>query len=437
MRIGIVIDWNVHASSLMRINCNMFRELGKLMNKQQNFTITALRKETLGIGDINQHYDCIHIPNMGGYAFPTDEMLSCKNLILGPSGIDEVIYGEEVFFDKSLWKIHEPLIQKEILRWPKNIEKISAVHVVANSELNEMNQYLKIPKEKMTIIPHGVNHDDFKLPKDKSKTRKNILEKFELKDESYFIHVSEINFARKNLFRMLDAFKKAKEKQIPQKLILIGKVLPSISKKIEEYVDVISLGFVSDDELISLMQGSDAIILPSIHEGFGMPLVEAMACGIPSITMNNHAPPEVVGDSGLLVDSHSIDDIAMKMIEINQDNMLKVLSEKALLLSKNYSWERHASEILSLYSNSTETNQNWNFNNNYDVAGYRTLTTLVELFATDKKNILIQSLLNFDYSKIISWAVEDGLFIPQCKDFLFPFKNWLMVKNMGKNNESN
>jgi glycosyltransferase involved in cell wall biosynthesis len=437
MRIGIVIDWNVHASSLMRINCNMFRELGKLMNKQQNFTITALRKETLGIGDINQHYDCIHIPNMGGYAFPTDEMLSCKNLILGPSGIDEVIYGEEVFFDKSLWKIHEPLIQKEILRWPKNIEKISAVHVVANSELNEMNQYLKIPKEKMTIIPHGVNHDDFKLPKDKSKTRKNILEKFELKDESYFIHVSEINFARKNLFRMLDAFKKAKEKQIPQKLILIGKVLPSISKKIEEYVDVISLGFVSDDELISLMQGSDAIILPSIHEGFGMPLVEAMACGIPSITMNNHAPPEVVGDSGLLVDSHSIDDIAMKMIEINQDNMLKVLSEKALLLSKNYSWERHASEILSLYSNSTETNQNWNFNNNYDVAGYRTLTTLVELFATDKKNILIQSLLNFDYSKIISWAVEDGLFIPQCKDFLSPFKNWLMVKNMGKNNESN
>ena len=126
------------------------------MNAEQNFTITALRKNTLGIGDINQHYDCIHIPNMGGYAFPTDQMLFCKNLILGPSGIDEVIYGEEVFFDKSLWKIHEPLIKKEISRWPKHIEKISAVHVVANSELNEMNQYLKIPKEKMTVIPHGV-----------------------------------------------------------------------------------------------------------------------------------------------------------------------------------------------------------------------------------------------------------------------------------------
>ena len=108
MRVGIVIDWNIHASSLMGIARNMFRELGKLMNDTQTFTITALRKDTLGIGDINQHYDCIHIPNMGGYAFPTDKMLSCKNLILGPSGIDEVIYGEEVFFDKSLWKRHEP-----------------------------------------------------------------------------------------------------------------------------------------------------------------------------------------------------------------------------------------------------------------------------------------------------------------------------------------
>ena len=67
-----------------------------------------------------------------------------------------------------------------------------------------------------------------------------------------------------------------------------------------------------------------------------MPLAEAMVCGIPSITMNNHAPPEVVGDSGLLVDSHNIDDIAMKMIQINQNNLLDSLSKKAILLSKKY-----------------------------------------------------------------------------------------------------
>ena len=123
----------------------------------------------------------------------------------------------------------------------------------------------------MTIITHGVNHNLLKLPEDKSETRKIILKKFDLKDQSYFIHVSEINYARKNLFRILDAFKKARDKKIPQKLILVGKTLPLISKKIKEYQDVILLGYVSEKELVSLVQGSDAIILPSIHEGFGMP----------------------------------------------------------------------------------------------------------------------------------------------------------------------
>jgi len=433
MRIGIVIDWNPHASSLMNIARNMFRELGKLMNEKQTFTITALRKDALGIGDINQHYDCVHIPNMGGYAFPSDKMLSCKNLILGPSGIDEVIYGAEVFFDKSLWKRHEPLIKKEVSRWPKHIDKISTVHVVTKSELNEMHQYLKIPKEKMTIIPHGVDHNLFKLPKNKSETRKKILGKFDLDDGPYFIHVSEINYARKNLFRMLDAFKKARDKKIPQKLILIGKTLPPISKKIKGYKDVIQLGYVSDDELVSLIQGSDAIVLPSIHEGFGMPLLESMACGVPSITMNNHAPPEVVEDSGLLVDSHDIDDIATKMIEINRDEFLKDLSEKAFSLSQKYSWEKHATQILSLYSKSTPVKQNWNFDDSYDLAAYRTLATIVELFADEKKDILSQSLLNFDYQKIVSWSIKTGLSMTQCKDFLLPFKEWLLSKNMEHN----
>ena len=135
--------------------------------------------------------------------------------------------------------------------------------------------------------------------------------------------------------------------------------------------------------------------------------------------------------------AHSIDDITMKMIQINQNNMLKILSEQAILLSKKYSWERHAKEVFSLYSKSTEINKNWNFSESYDVAAYRTLTTLIELFATDKRDILIQSLLNFNYPKIISWAVEYGLSIPQCKDFLSPFKDWLMTKNMENTNESN
>ena len=438
MRIGIVIDWNVHASSLMGIASNMFRELGKIMNETQTFTITALRQDDLGVGDINQHYDCINIPNMGGYAFPSDKTLFCKNLILGPSGIDEVIYGEEVFFDKSLWNRHKPLMKKEVSRWHKHIDKISAVHVVTKSELDEMYQYLKIPKDKMTIIPHGVNHDIFKPAENKLKTRKTVLGKFDLSDQSYFIHISEINYARKNLFRILDAFKKAREQKIPQKLILVGKTLPLISKKIKKYKDVIQLGFVPEDDLISLIQGSDAMILPSIHEGFGLPLLEAMACSVPSITMNKHAPPEVVGDSGLLVDPYIVADITAMMVKINKNNILKIKSARAYELSQKYSWEKHTTQILALYSKFTSPSKDWNFYYNFELAAYRTLATIVALFAEEKKDILSQSMLNFDYKKIIEWSTEYGLVMPQTREFLLPFKDWLLSKNMKYNQyESN
>ena len=312
------------------------------------------------------------------------------------------------------------------------------MHVVTKSELDEMHEYLKIPKDKMTIIPHGVNHDIFKPAENKPKTRKAVLGKFDLPDQSYFIHISEINYARKNLFRILDAFKKAREQKIPQKLILVGKTLPLISKKIKEYKDVVHLGFVPEDDLVSLIQGSDAMVLPSIHEGFGLPLLEAMACGIPSITMNKHAPPEVVGDSGLLVDPYNIDDIAAMMVEINKNNILKTNSARAYELSQKYSWEKHATQILALYSKFTRTSKAWNFYDSFELAAYRTLATVVSLFAEEKKDVLSQSMLNFDYEKMIEWSTEYGLVMPQTKEFLLPFKDWLLSKNTQYNQyESN
>ena len=73
------------------------------------------------------------------------------------------------------------------------------------------------------------------------------------------------------------------------------------------------------------------------------------------------------------------------------------------------------------------------YDENYDVAAYRTLTTIVELFAEEKRDVLLQSLLNFEYSKIINWAITYGLSMPVCCDFLFPFKDWLLSKHMVKN----
>ena len=425
MRIGIVLDWNLNVSGLMNIARNTFRELGELMNETKSFTISAIPLNSIKIGDINQHFDCIHIPNMGGYKFPYEESLRCKNLILAPIGIDEVIYGSEVFADKSLWKRQVPIIKKNVPMWKENIAKISAVHVVAKSERAEMNKHLGIPLEKMEIIQLGVNHNRFTPADNKNKIREKIISKFEIPTKNYFIHISETNYARKNIFRLLDAFENARKKGIPQKLVLIGNLHKEVKDRLKNYPNVLSLGYVSDADLVELIQGSDALVLPSIHEGFGIPLVESMACGIPCITSDRHTPPEVVGDAGLLVDPYDVSDIANKMIEINDGDTLQTLSKRALQRSQDYSWKTSAAKILELYEKHTAFTGKWDFQKAYDIAAYQTVTTTCLLFANEERGVFVQSLLRSDYSKIIQWALEYGLNDPKSRDFLVPFKNWL------------
>ena len=441
MRLGMVLDWNLDSSALMNIARIAFRELGKMMNETKSFTISAIPLNSIGIADMNKHFDCIHIPNMGGYKFPLKDSANYKNLIIGPIGIDEVVHGESVYVSKSLWKKQMPLIQNEVIRWKKNIDKISAVHVTTESEKTEMNEHLGIPLEKMTVFPLGVEHDLFTPPDDKNKIRKKILSKFGMADQNYFIHISELNHARKNVFRMLDAFKEARKKGITQKLIIVGKMHKKAGKKIRELTthfdkitytmvddenpDLISLGYVSKPDLVELIQGSDALVLPSIHEGFGMPLVECMACGVPSITSDKHSPPEVVGDAGLLVNPYNVSDIANKMVEINEGNTLQTLSQRALERSKNYSWKTYIAKIFELYEKHAKFAGDWDFEKQYELAAYRTLPVVCLLFANEKRKIFMQSILRFNYPKIVQWASEYGLNDPQARDFLLPFKGWI------------
>jgi len=425
MKIGICLDWNINASSLMNINRNLFREIGKLMNETKLFTIAAIKESFIGIGDINQHYDVIHIPNMGGYRFPVIPAQNCKNLILGLSGIDEVIYGNEVFSNHSKWKTQEPIIKTEVNNWKKHIDKVKSIHVVTSSESDEMHQYLGIPYEKMTIIPHGINHNFFKPSVNKENTRKEILKQFNIPDSRYFLHVAELNWVRKNQIRIVEAYDKARKSGLKHRLIFVGKYYDKIKKRCEKVPGINFLGWISNEHLLEFMQGADAFILPSIHEGFGMPLAESMACGVPCITSNIHAPPEVVGDSGLLVNPHNTSEISEKMLQIVNKKLLTELSQKALKQAKLFSWEENAKKILKLYQNTNTPMKN--FEENYNLAAYRTLTTVCELYP-DKKQHLVESLLQFDYTKMIDWALEDGLYDDMTRDFLLPFESWLIEK---------
>ena len=105
--------------------------------------------------------------------------------------------------------------------------------------------------------------------------------------------------------------------------------------------DIIFAGRVNKEELYKITASAYALTYVPIFEGFGIPLVEAMSCGVPVITSNITSMPEVVEDAGILVDPFSINDITEAMIKINSDENLKnQLSEKSLVQAKKFGWEK-------------------------------------------------------------------------------------------------
>ena len=413
-----------NATSLNLIARKMYLELGKLMNNKKSFVISATLLNDSAIGDVNQHYDCLCVPNMGGYRFPIDSTLHSKNLIVGIVGIDEVVLGREVYKTENDWMQNKPIIEKEITKWKENIDMVKFVHVSNVSEKNQLVEYLKIPEEKIRIIPYGVDHDLFKPTLDKIDTRKNILQKFLIKETPYFLHISESNWARKNVLRLLEAFKKAKSFGIPHKLLIVGKNDDLIFKKAKSIPDVHMLGYVSDDDLTHLLQASDALINPSIHEGFGLPMLEAMACAIPVITCNVFSPPEIVGDGGLFVDPRNTDDICSKILEISKnENLRNDLAAAGLKRSMNFSWEKTAVQLYELCKE-VSTESDFDFDTYYDKSALRTLTSICLSDPELKRNFL-PSVMKFDFTKLIEWALSKGLEDPITKDYFIPLKSWM------------
>jgi glycosyltransferase involved in cell wall biosynthesis len=108
---------------------------------------------------------------------------------------------------------------------------------------------------------------------------------------------------------------------------------------------------VDDADLPALYNGATAFIYPSLYEGFGLPVLEAMSCGTPVITSNTTSLPEVAGDAGILVNPHNIEEIALAIKEILSDEQLRDnLRMKGLQRAQNFTWEKTALQVWHVLS---------------------------------------------------------------------------------------
>lgn len=229
-----------------------------------------------------------------------------------------------------------------------NADKLIAVSNSTKSDL--LKTYPKLKEEKIGVIYHGINTDLFNAEYNLAEIQET-KKRYKIPGAKYIICVGAIQ-PRKNIELLVDAFEQLEKKEEfkSYKLLIAGSkgwLYEPILKKIDSSPDVIAIGHFKEKDLPNLLKGSEVLIMPSLYEGFGLPLIEAMACGVPALAANNSSLKELIADDKLLFKGHNASEIAYKLAEIIKNiEIKKTLIEKGLEKAKLFSWEKCASETL-------------------------------------------------------------------------------------------
>ncbi len=232
-----------------------------------------------------------------------------------------------------------------------------ADRIVTDSEFSrsEIIKYYPQFQDKIRVVPCGVDMQKFHPETDAQKIAE-VREKYGL-SEQYFLYLGTLE-PRKNLERLIDAYAQfAKNHENPAQLVLAGGkgwLYDGIFAKVQRLGledKVIFTQYIDSADMCALMSGALAFTFPSIYEGFGMPPLEAMACGTPVLVSDAASLPEVTGDSAVIVKPDSTDSIAEGLERLFTDAQLRArLRAEGLERAKLFSWERSAKLLYDVYS---------------------------------------------------------------------------------------
>ncbi len=223
---------------------------------------------------------------------------------------------------------------------------------VSQATADQVTQLLAVPAERIDVIAHGVQHARFyPLPPEQVEAfrqSKGLPPNFAL-----FLGTLE---PRKNLTTLIEAFGRTDALRRGTKLVIAGgkgwyyQEIYDLVQRLDLEKDILFPGFVPDAELGLWYNAATVLTYPSLYEGFGMPLLEAMACGTPVISSQASCMPEAVGDAGLLVSPHDVAELAASIDRLLSDADLRAdLSQRGRARAAAYTWEATARATAASY----------------------------------------------------------------------------------------
>jgi glycosyltransferase involved in cell wall biosynthesis len=232
--------------------------------------------------------------------------------------------------------------------------KSKAVITVSQFEKERIIRRLGIPEEKVHVVYNGLNERRFNNTFS-VKERNTVRQKYGLPQD--FILFLGNEATRKNPGRVVEAYVRyAVNNARPMPLVAPGLSLNFILNKLKELghaydrQQILTPGYIADEDLPALYNVCKVFLFPSLSEGFGMPLVEAMACGAPVITSATSCLPEIAGNAALLINPLKADEIATAIATLaSNEDLRQKKSEAGLANARRFSWERAAGSVLGIY----------------------------------------------------------------------------------------
>lgn len=240
----------------------------------------------------------------------------------------------------------------------RGVSRAARILCVSETARSLVSEQFKIHPDRTVAVHNGVSDQFRPLPADE--TAEALARKFGLR-APYVLFVGQLKLRSKNIIRLLEGFARFRQSGNENvRLVLAGRrpthepysptLLDEEIERLKLKEHILELGHVADEDLPLLYNGAEVFLFPTLWEGFGLPVVEAMACGTPVITSNVSCLPEVAGDAAVFVNPHSVDEIAAALDQVfNDEDLRQSLREKGLARAAHFTWKSAAQKTLHAY----------------------------------------------------------------------------------------
>jgi glycosyltransferase involved in cell wall biosynthesis len=291
-------------------------------------------------------FDHLHVP-LWCQKNKIDILFSPKNVIPFFSRSKNIVTIHDLAYfmpESNAYLPHDAIYMKSMIK--NSCKRADVIIADSRNTKKDIVRFTGTDADKIKVVHLGVN-GNFKVIKEK-KLLDKVRSEYQLSDR--FILFTGGITPRKNLLKLIQAFNEISD-EIPHELVLTGSRGWNNKKElelIEQNNKIKRLGFLPDEDMPVLYNLADAFVYPSLYEGFGLPILESMACGCPVISSDSSSLPEVVGDAGLMVDPYDVDALAKAIVEVlTNDRCREELVQKGLDRVKQFTWENSIKNTLN------------------------------------------------------------------------------------------